>query len=71
MRINIYVPIVFGWLHIHREDQICHAKNPLLVVHWMKAGWMKTDLYSKRLLCVGGTRHDGTLDYHDPYYARE
>lgn len=71
-RLNVYIPIVFGWLHIHRADQLCYVTNPLIVVHWVKANWMNTSLYSKRLLVIGGKPWDfGRLDYHDPYYQRE
>lgn len=68
----ISIPIIFGWLRFHRKEQLTVCKRPLLVCHWNKASWMKTDLYSKRLFCIGRNEASGgTLDFHDAWYSRE
>lgn len=68
----ISIPIIFGWLRFHRKEQLCLAKKPLLVCHWNAASWMKTDLYSKRLFCIGRDKNADTF-LHDfnPWWSRE
>jgi hypothetical protein len=66
----IKIPIIFGWLVFHREEQLCFCKNPWLVIHWNKAKWMWCDRYSKRLLCIGRRYWTTeTPDEHDPWYS--
>lgn len=52
----IKIPIVFGWLHIHRKEQLDFQVQPHIVLHWYRARWMASfcDLVSKRLFWVGG-----------------
>lgn len=68
----ISIPIIFGWLNFHRKEQLCLSKKPILVCHWQRAEWMKTDIYCKRLFCIGKDKNpSGRLDDFDPWYSRE
>ncbi len=59
----IRIPIIFGWIEIHNKEQIMVCEKPILVAHWVRAGWMKTRLYSKRLFCFcGHTAHQAGKD---------
>lgn len=48
------IPIVFGWLHFHQNEQWLKATNPYLVCHWYRAKWMSSfcSTYSVRLFCL-------------------
>ena len=54
------IPIFFGWINIHRKEQLLYCKKPLLVIHWNQAKWLEPyfEAYSKRLLCVGRKDRD-------------
>lgn len=60
MKINktpMYIPVIFAWLHFHREEQLLYCKQPILVIHFRIAQWLEPYfvLYSKRLICIGKT----------------
>ena len=68
----ITIPIIFGYLKLHREEQLALCKNPILVCHWNKASWMSCDLYSKRIFCIGrDEKARQVLDYHNAWFNRE
>ena len=66
------IPIIFGWLHFHRKEQLCLSKYPILVCHWRRASWMNCDLYSKRLFCIGKDDLSKAIRHEfDAYWERE
>lgn len=49
------IPIIFGWIHIHRNVQVgMGGYKPLFGMHWNKAKWQRCDTVSRRLLLVYG-----------------
>ncbi len=51
---KVRIPIIVGYIVLHREEQLCHDGTPLLVCHFHVADWMSrfTSLHSKRLFMV-------------------
>jgi len=67
MKLYFRVPVIFGWLVFHREDQWMLCQYPLLVCHWTRAHWMEPicGYVSKRLFCIGKRGGDWSGPYSE------